>query len=318
MDFITIDFEIANYNMDSACSLGMVFVKDNQIVDEQEYLIQPPNMKFNDEMTKIHGITADHVKEAGSFKDVWREIGHYFDGKTTIIAHNAQFDMSVLKNSFIKYSISDIEFTYLCSIPISTRACRGEGIPNSLKARCERFGVTLSDHHDALCDARACAELVIECVKKKRRKTLETYITMHTTLPVKSFSELKPNFSFGIGKGGGRKFNRMKVSDIKATTTTFNPSHPFFEKNIVLTGELENIDRKVVMQKIADVGGILKSGVSSTTDIIIVGKQDMKIVGESGMSSKERKAYDLIAKGKQIEIIKESSLLEKLDIMLTN
>lgn len=316
MDFITIDFEIANYNMDSACSLGMVFVKDNQIIDERQYLIQPPDMLFDEDMTRIHGITVDRVIDAENFKGVWNKIRHHFDGETFIIAHNAQFDMSVLKCCLTKYSLPGPTFNFLCSIPISTRACRGEGIPNTLRARCERFGIELIDHHDALSDARACAELVIKCVKTKKYKTIKSYVKMHTSLSLKTFSQLKPNYTFNKSGGSGRKFRSIRLSEIKSASTDFDTSHPFFEKSVVLTGDLETLGRKQALQRISDVGGIIRNSISSKTDFLIVGKQDKKIVGESGISSKERKAYDLIDKGQNIQILNESIFLHHLELLI--
>lgn len=39
----------------------------------------------------------------------------------------------------------------------------------------------------------------------------------------------------------------------------------------MFTGELQTLERKEAMQKVVDLGGILKSGVSSKTDYLVVG-----------------------------------------------
>jgi DNA polymerase III subunit epsilon len=65
-------------------------------------------------------------------------------------AHNAQFDMNVLKNTLLEYFNELPEFEYVCSIPVSTRACRGERIGNSLKEKTEWFGIVLENHYGAL------------------------------------------------------------------------------------------------------------------------------------------------------------------------
>jgi DNA polymerase-3 subunit epsilon len=59
------------------------------------------------------------------------------------------------------------------------------------------------------------------------------------------------------------------------------------------------------MQKIVNVGGIVKSSVSSKTDYLVVGKQDKALVGDDGLSSKEEKAYELISSGSSIKILNE-------------
>jgi DNA polymerase III subunit epsilon len=171
VDFIAIDFEIANNKMSSACSLGMAFVNDQKIVHEKYFLIQPPSMEFDPKMVEIHGITPADVQNAQTFPEVWEEIQHYFQDHT-IIAHNAHFDMSVLHACLTHYSIDLPEFEYICSIPISTRICKGKGIGNSLSDRLSYFNIELQNHHNAIYDAIACAELVLACMKDKNRKTI--------------------------------------------------------------------------------------------------------------------------------------------------
>lgn len=308
MDFIAIDFEIANNNMNSACSLGMVFVDQNQIIEEKYYLIQPPTMDFDEATTKVHGITANDVLNERKFNEIWEEIKHHFNNQN-IVAHNAQFDMSVLHSCLTEYSLALPEFEYICSIPISTRACRGKNVGQSLRDRLAYFDIDLDDHHNALADARACAQLVTTCVSLKKRNSLQTYCKMNSSIPIKNFSDLKPNNHFRKKN----KFNKITISEIAATVETFNENHVLFGKNIVFTGELQTIERKEAMQRVVDLGGMIKSSVSRKTNFLIVGIQDKSIVGEDGLSTKEEKAYDLIDQGFDIKIIKESEFIKLLE-----
>ncbi|KOP79871.1 exonuclease domain-containing protein [Cytobacillus solani] len=312
MDFITIDFEIANNHMNSACSLGMVFIQNNKIIDEKYYLIQPPTLELDQEMSKIHGLSFDDLKNAPKFDEVWGEISHYFHNESLFVAHNAQFDMNVLRNCLKTYSIEVPEFDYVCSIPISTRACSGEGIGSSLKDRAERFGITLNNHHNALDDARACAELVLKCMETKRRKSIHTYISTYSSIPIKRFSELKIQTEFKKRK---KNFAKISTKDMIPSTNDFDIHHPFYSKNFVFTGEL-TMDREEAMQRVVNLGGIIKSGVSSKTNYLVVGKQDHLLVGSSGLSSKERKAYELIEAGRNIEILTETKFRKLLDCRL--
>lgn len=310
LDFIAIDFEIANNKMSSACSLGLAFVKDNKIIDEKYYLIQPPTMQFDNATIKIHGLTANDVINAKKFNEIWEEIKHYFN-EIPIIAHNAQFDMSVLHSCITEYSLELPEFEYICSIPISTKACR-EKVGNSLTDRLAHFNIKLNDHHNALADSRACAELVLACLEVKKRKSLQTYISMFGQgITVHKFSELNPQTYFG--KNGKFRSKRIAISEIAVTVETIKTNHPFFGKNVVFTGDMSTIDRKEAMQLVVNAGGIIKSGVSSITNYLVVGKQDLSLVGDEGKSTKEKKAYDFIEKGKNIKIIRESEFLRLIE-----
>lgn len=309
MDFIAIDFEIANRNYDSACSLGMVFVQDNKIVDQKYYLIKPPTNNMDPQMTGVHGITFDDVKNAPSFNEIWNKVSHHFHQDTYIVAHNARFDMNVLKNCLLTYNFDIPDFNYACSIPITTRACRGEGVPNSLEARAERFGIIMDKHHNALSDAKTVAELVLTCIKLKKRRSIHTYFSTYSSIPIRSLKELKHDSTFR----GGRSFEKIKITNIKPEKDEFIESHPLFNKAIVFTGELDSLSRTDAMQKVVNVGGIIRSAVSRKTNYLIVGTQDKKIVGSSGQSSKERKAAELIEQGYDLQIINENDFINLLE-----
>ncbi|KMJ58401.1 exonuclease [Bacillus sp. LL01] len=315
MDFIALDFEIANNDLSSACSLGMVFVDDKKIVDDKYYLIKPPRLKVEKSFSKVHGLTEEDLKNARTFDEIWQEISGYFNTDTLVVAHNAYFDMSVLKSCLLHYSLEIPEFNYACSIPISTRGLNGFKVGNSLKARVEHFGVTLDQHHNALSDARACAEVVLKCVELKQRESLQTYCSTFSSIPLKSFTELKPQTSFypRARKTNVRKsFNSVSISEISPTNDKFDDKHPLFEKNLVFTGELTSVDRAKAMQLVVDKGAVIKSGVSGKTDYLVVGQQDPSIVGPDGLSSKERKAQELMKKESKIKILREKEFLKLL------
>lgn len=308
-DFVSIDFETANRNNNSACSMGIVAVKDMNIVETQYFLIQPPTLDFDVKHISIHGITPEAVQNSPKFPEVWMQIKHYFE-ENMIIAHNAQFDMSVLKCCLLDYNLELPNFCYLCSIPISTKACQGEGISNSLSARAEYFSIDIGEHHNALSDAVTCAKLVIESVKQTNKKSFQSFCRIYGSLPIRYFSELQAQNEFS--KRGSRNFQKINISEITAATTEFNTDHVFYGKNFVFTGELKSMERDTAMQKVVDLGGIVKSGVSGKTDYLVVGIQDKSLVGDDGLSTKEEKAYELMKKGCGIRILTEEEFLDML------
>ncbi|MCM3124426.1 MULTISPECIES: exonuclease domain-containing protein [unclassified Mesobacillus] len=309
MDFISIDFEIANNSLNSACSMGLIFVQGNKIIDEKYYLLHPPTMDFDPEMSAVHGIEPKHVFSAPKFNTIWEEFNHHFKD-TFLVAHNAQFDMSVLYACLKEYSLEVPNFSYVCSIPVSTKATPGLKIGNSLKDRAGHFGIQLPEHHNALADARACAELVIKSVESKNYTSLKSYLTKHKSIPVREFSELKPQTHLFKRKS----FIRVKPSEIPSTVDHFNEEHPFYNKNFVFTGDLQAIDRKSAMQRVVNLGGIIKFGVSSKTDYVIAGQQDKSLVGEKGLSTKEVKAYSLIEQGIEIKVLNENEFTNLLNV----
>jgi DNA polymerase-3 subunit epsilon len=72
------------------------------------------------------------------------------------------------------------------------------------------------------------------------------------------------------------------------------------------------MQRSVAHQIITNIGGIPIDSVRQNTDFLVVGQQDYRIVGDSGMSSKQRKAIEMVNKGSPIEILSEEDFLKNL------
>lgn len=194
-DFITIDFEIANNNLNSACSVGLVAVQGLEIVKEQYFLINPPTPEFNTKNISIHGITYDMVKNAGNFADVWPDMKEFFNNTHYVIAHNAQFDMSVLQCCFDEYGLQTSDFLYLDSINIIRLYSGCDLQYYNLGASAEYYSVDLGTHHNAMDDARTLANILIQIMKTKefdRFQLLQKPCQIYT----KWFSELNVNRTF--------------------------------------------------------------------------------------------------------------------------
>lgn len=306
-DFVAIDFETANNMMNSACSLGIAAVRNLEIIKTDYFLIKPPTDRFGHENIEIHGIRYEDVKDCEKFPFFYNDILNYIKNSWYVMAHNAQFDMSVLRSCIEYYSLELPEFVYIDTINLSAQVKCGCG--NSLADCAKFFNIELKSHHEALCDAITCARIVIESIKCSGLKSLPEYIASYPNVKRKVFSELKSNRSMPKSRN---IFQYVKPSEIITTVSTFNKSNAFYQKNCVITGELEVLSRREVMQKIVDLGGIIKTSVSSKTNYLIVGKQDKRLVGEDGLSTKEEKAYSLIENGANIIILNENEFLSML------
>ncbi|WP_432702921.1 exonuclease domain-containing protein [Lysinibacillus sphaericus] len=301
--FVAIDFETASPKSHSACSIGLVVVENNQIVNEHYFLMCPAVFEMDSEHQSIHGLALIDVMFKPKFHKIWPQISHYFNGDYYIVAHNAQFDLGVLKSCLDFFDIATNEFDYFCTIPFTNRVC-GSDFERSLKARAEYFSIPLENHHHGLEDARVCAELVLRSLKAKGIPTVEEYIRVYNDIPIKAFSVINAPNTFGK-----TKFRSTKITDIQPSTTVFDITHPLFDKQIVFSGELKSFDRTKAAKLAANYGAILKSGVSRKTDYLILGEQDKKLVGSKGKSTKEIKAQELIDKGFDIQIIYEDDFI---------
>jgi DNA polymerase-3 subunit epsilon len=159
MNFTAIDFETANGKRNSACSVGVVRVENGEIVMSKDWLISPPEMYFHPMNVSIHGITEADVMNSPTFNYIWDEIEDLLDGQM-VIAHNASFDVSVLRACLTTYGIPFPHFDYMCTVQISRNIW--PNMPNhKLNTMAHMFDIPLN-HHDALEDTIACAKIAVK------------------------------------------------------------------------------------------------------------------------------------------------------------
>ena len=154
--FLAIDFETANQFRDSACAIGLVRVERSEIVHKAVHLIRPPYRDFM--FTYIHGISWRDVASASSFKEVWHEVSPLFDGVEFVAAHNASFDSSVLRACCQRSKIAVPNLPFTCTVKLARSLWNI--YPTKLPDVARHLKIELN-HHEALSDALACAQIVI-------------------------------------------------------------------------------------------------------------------------------------------------------------
>ncbi|MGL4951612.1 MAG: exonuclease domain-containing protein [Mycoplasma sp.] len=121
MNAFIIDFETANSQRCSACSIGIVEIKDGKIVNEWSFLFKPANGYFDRINIKIHGITPDMVKDKSTFKEIWNNGLSDLLNNKIVFAHNASFDMSVSRATLAAYGLQHLNLHYSCTMLISKK-----------------------------------------------------------------------------------------------------------------------------------------------------------------------------------------------------
>lgn len=82
-----------------------------------------------------------------------------------------------------------------------------------------------------------------------------------------------------------------------------------FAKRIAFTGTLECMPRREAFQAAVDAGAAPSVSVSKRTDCLVVGTIDLRKVGDTGLSSKHRRALGLAAEGSKIQVIDEDQFV---------
>lgn len=251
--YTVIDVETPNRKNNSICSIAIVRVENSNLVSKQHYLVNPDD-DFDDLNINIHHITKNMVKSEPNFKEVWKSISEYFTNGV-LVAHNANFDLSVICKSLARYEINVPDFYYLCTMKLSKSAFI-EGSKFGLGDLCLNFGINLENHHNALSDAIACNDLLM-CLKSKIQITKSNIETFHFNtdysekIPKQVITKSLNNF-YGLihGIDADFKINEIEINTIRkwiSENSRFSKIYPFsiimhmtiriLEDNIITTEE---------------------------------------------------------------------------------
>ena len=159
-DFAAIDFETANNERSSVCSVGIVIVRGGEIVDKFYSLIKPEPEYYNYWCSKVHGLCAADTEEAPVFPDVWKQIEPKIAG-LPLVAHNKAFDESCLKAVFRVYQMDYPGYEFYDTLCVS-RHVLPDLESHQLQTVAAACGYELENHHHALADAEACAWIARE------------------------------------------------------------------------------------------------------------------------------------------------------------
>ena len=157
MNYVAIDFETAACRMDSACALGLVrFDSEGTELESWYSLIRPPVLQFDDVCTRVHHLSPLDITKAPTLKELWPEIREFIKNDP-LVAHNAQFDMNVLRHTLVAWDLDVPSYKYFCTLSLSRKLWKGRR-SYKLTSLAEDMGWEY-DAHNALADAEVCGKL---------------------------------------------------------------------------------------------------------------------------------------------------------------
>jgi DNA polymerase-3 subunit epsilon len=308
MNFVAFDIETATAKRSSICQIGITEVINGVLQEPKSWLIQPEGNLYDSMNIWIHGITPEDTKDSPSFPEVWNEVYQYLKGKI-VVAHNTSFDMYALRDAFNNYNMEYPTFDYFCTLRIARYIIKG-CYSYSLNVVLDYMNIEFEGHHRADCDSLGCAKLLLKCLEidGSTLEDLENKYAFHRGkfdkdlfIPHLALDKYDPDSSY-------KRF----IKNIQVDDSTADPSNYFYGKTVCFTGTCQYGVRKELLLKVAQVGGIPTDSVTAKTDILVVGQQDYRVVGDDGMSNKQEKAYKMLKAGKDIEILSETEFLTRI------
>lgn len=304
MDFVAIDFETANEKRNSPCSLGIVVVKNGEIIEKIYHLIKPKEMRFMPINIGIHGIRPSMVRDELEFDKVWEKIKRYFNNNL-VVAHNASFDISVLRNTLELYNIEMPSFQYICTMKLSSNFyCNLE---NARLNTVNNFLGFKFNHHDALADAIACGNILFNISEELKTNDINEISRLAgVTLGSINKNGYKPSSTKNIVL---KKSNRQVSKRNEEEAKNFNFT-AFENEVVVFTGGLASMTRDEATRLVRKLSGTVGSSVTRKTTCVVTNTKDIDDLQIDEMSNKLKKTVELRKKGQNIKLLNEETFLK--------
>jgi DNA polymerase-3 subunit epsilon len=311
--FVAIDYETANSDKRSACSLGISIVENGKVIQAFEHLIKPPEefSEFDPFNVMIHGIQAKDVTNAKSFQEAWSSvISASNDYKLPIVCHYSGFDIRVTQNLLSYFNQDFPEIRFYDTLTIAKKMWPAL-INHKLNTLSENFNIQLN-HHNAASDAEACARIALKQIETSEKSTLEEVAREYGyELGVLDKSSVKTMSDFK-----NYKSSNFTAYDPKASSSTtvlpdreVNTGSDLCGTNLVFTGELISMSRREAIQLAVNNGAQVASGVSKKTNYLIVGISDFIDFSHGKKTRKLLDAEKLSEAGIEISILDEEEFI---------
>ena len=159
--YVAVDFETMTKDPLSACAIALVKIEKGEITDKYYSLICPPpcvNDLDKEEFRYLHGISYKDCKKAPSFDKIYDDVMDFI-GDAVLITHNKKFDLDVFMKLCMFYEKNLNDYFYLLDDrnAVCTYALTG----CSLDMAADALEIPELNHHDAMSDAIAAAEIFI-------------------------------------------------------------------------------------------------------------------------------------------------------------
>lgn len=280
---------------------------------------------FDSRNITIHGITPDDVATAPRFADVFGQVNAFIGGDA-LVAHNAAFDLGVIRSAAEVSGMRAPAFDYACTVVLSRK---NYSLPSySLPFVAEAAGVPLRNHHDATEDARACAGIMVDIAGKHSVESVRgVFESMKLSMPhadaydpatdevskatrsaLERIAEMKDGLANGTPRGGRSSWSTEGPNP--EPNANADVAHPLFGQTVVFTGDL-SLGRPEAKLKAAVHGAQCASNVTLKTTVLVVGSGFTAADLRSGrLTSKAKRVLDLQRRGQGIEVLSEGEFMQ--------
>ena len=150
--------------------IGAVKIRDGKVIDRFQTLLNPQRA-IPPGITRLTGISAEMVAGAPCFADIADEFADFM-ADSIFVAHNVDFDYGFISQEFARIGRS-FRHPKLCTCASMRKLYPGHR-SYSLGSLARAYDIPLKQHHRAMCDAEAAAELLLLINEKRQERLTES------------------------------------------------------------------------------------------------------------------------------------------------
>jgi hypothetical protein len=301
LDFVAIDFETANSYRGSPCAVGLVRVRSGIPVAQHRWLMRPPKEVdyFDSFNTLVHGITEDMVANAPHWEHVLPAIVDFI-GDDVVVAHNAGFDIGVIRYACAVDNIEWPEMRFLCTMVLARRAL---SLPSySLPFVLDAVGGFI---HDPLADALGVVDVVRGLAASKGIDSLDA---LAASVGIRIGRMASGIYRGSVATSCGSRLARLEPNP------NADPDGYLYGRVVVFTGTLMSMTRPIAKAECARVGAIAEYATTKRTNVLVIGDINPAVLRPgSSLTVKAQRAFELQDEGQAIEVMTEDDFLRCLD-----
>lgn len=290
------DIEVLNQDPASICAIGIVELEGNKMTDSYYSLIKPRNLSFDPYRYKVHKIRPNHLTKEKPFKEIWKDISHFFENRI-VVSHDIQGDMmhfrEVLKQNKIPYPELHMSCTNVLAHIVYPHFQK-----YNVTELAQKIGFKFDAHH-ALGDALACAHILVEMCN---HENVENIRELHEKYDLE-FGEMKENYYRNI----------ISAELAPHLQEMSNKKDSFlYHQSVCFTGKL-TIPKEILEEKTKQAAGLPANQVSTQTNYLVIGEKGYQKVRYNKENKKVQKALSLMKQGQDIHIVHENEFLKLLE-----
>ncbi|MGN1315202.1 MAG: PolC-type DNA polymerase III [Lachnospiraceae bacterium] len=177
-DFVIFDIETTGFSpvKNRIIEIGAVRVQGGEISGHFSAFVNP-GVPIPYEIVKLTGIDDTQVMNAPPIEEVLPEF-LAFCGDAVLVAHNASFDMSFILENCTRQG-RGTNYTYMDTLALARVLLPGQA-KHTLDAVCKTLKISLENHHRAVDDAQATAEIFREFRKQLKERGMTTLSQVNT------------------------------------------------------------------------------------------------------------------------------------------